>query len=236
MNHVIIKSFSIRCIKTYKCFLFSLFELQATNKIIQMATKSQPKTPTLKPRSVTVTPAKAIKKVTHVDKELLQKLRTEYQKAFDSVHKENGMVNAAVDIQKITFGNLSFHFKVEVIISGSDSDEDQIMSKDQIQWESKCESYGFKKSDYNSPFKTNNGEDAILKTIKSKNKKYPIIYEIVAIPGSRYKASVAQIKSLLPDYFEKGVQKLQTKHYCTACGHEIKGWFPGCLVHPTCVN
>jgi hypothetical protein len=202
---------------------------------------TQTKAPVKAIKAPVKAPVKAIKKVTSVDKVLLKKLRQEYLKAFDSVHKENGII-AAVDIKKISFGTLNFKFKVEVTIS-DDGDQNQTKSNEQIIWDTYCEKYGFKKSDYNCSFTTSQGTPAVVRSIKTENKKYPIIAEIVDSLGQNtgrfLKLAVSQLKSYLPQYKTSSSCSSQgdsKRHYCTVCGHEIKGWFPGCNVHATCVE
>lgn len=60
-----------------------------------------------------------MKKIEKFDKQNLQLIREQIQKALDEVGKQNGL---SIKIQSVTFSELFFYFKTEVKIEGKETD------------------------------------------------------------------------------------------------------------------
>lgn len=108
--------------------------------------------------------------ITRFDRRTLKKVREQMDEALALAGEELGI---RFTIGNIRFTNSSCNIKVESYIEDAAG---ALKSIDKLVWDSNCSRYGLNPSDHGVVFVSpQSGETFKLKTIKPKNRKYPII-------------------------------------------------------------
>ena len=134
--------------------------------------------------------------VTRFNRHTLKEVRAKMSEALELAGEELGI---RFDIGNIRFSEATCNIKVDAFIEDAAA---ALKTTDKLIWDSHCGRYGLKPSDHGVLFTSKRtGERFKLKSIKTKNRKYPIVAEKIGFggrpSGKTFKFVASEVKESL---------------------------------------